>query len=170
MKSKISDFKPSEQSLTLLDRAVIDPETRAEFPLVLHNAPAGFPSPADDYIENTLDLNEYLIDNPVATFMMRVTGNSMVVAGIRDKDVIIVDRSKEPLAVGRKNWLFAGSPKGARASAIYFSLTETAKANVLEPHAYIRHLFEMIPMAETEKDLKRLLPKNFTRETLPLYS
>jgi transposase len=74
------------------------------------------------------------------------------------------------LAVGRKNWLFAGSPKGARASAIYFSLIETAKANGLEPHAYIRHLFEMIPMAETKEGLKRLLPKNFTRETLPVYS
>jgi DNA polymerase V len=97
MKSNILDFKPSNQSLTLLGRAVIDPETRADFSLVLNNAPAGFPSPADDYIENTLDLNEYLIDNPVATFMMRVSGDSMVGAGIRDKDVIIVDRSKEPL-------------------------------------------------------------------------
>jgi len=102
MKSNTIKFKPSNPSkasasLTLLGRAVIDPETRAEFPLVLHNAPAGFPSPADDYIENTLDLNEYLIDNPVATFMMRVSGNSMLGAGINDKDVIIVDRSKEAL-------------------------------------------------------------------------
>jgi DNA polymerase V len=64
--------------------------------LVLSNAPAGFPSPADDYIENTLDLNDYLIDNPVATFMMRVSGDSMIGAGIYDKDVIIVDRSREP--------------------------------------------------------------------------
>lgn len=88
---------PLKTSLTSLSRAVIDPEVRAELPLLLHNAPAGFPSPADDYIEKTLDLNEYLIDNPVATFMMRVAGDSMVRAGINDKDVIIVDRSKEPL-------------------------------------------------------------------------
>jgi transposase len=74
------------------------------------------------------------------------------------------------LAVGRKNWLFAGSPKGARASAIYFSLIETAKANGLEPYAYIRHLFEMLPAAHTKEDLQKLLPKNFTRETLPVYS
>jgi DNA polymerase V len=102
MKSNTIEFKPSNPAKTsaaptFLGRAVIDPETRAEFPLVLHNAPAGFPSPADDYIENTLDLNEYLIDNPVATFMMRVSGNSMLGAGINDKDVIIVDRSKEAL-------------------------------------------------------------------------
>ena len=97
MKSNIIDLRPSRQSLTLLGRAVIDPASRASIPLVLSNAPAGFPSPADDYIENTLDLNDYLIDNPVATFMMRVSGDSMIQAGIRDKDVIIVDRSKEPL-------------------------------------------------------------------------
>jgi DNA polymerase V len=97
MKSKVIDLNPSGPSLTLLGRAVIDPPSRASIPLVLSNAPAGFPSPADDYIENTLDLNEYLIDNPVATFMMRVSGDSMVGAGINHKDVIIVDRSKEPL-------------------------------------------------------------------------
>jgi transposase len=90
--------------------------------------------------------------------------------GILHPDNNLAENAIRPLAVGRKNWLFAGSPKGARASAIYFSLIETAKANGLEPHAYIRHLFEMIPMAETKEDLKRLLPKNFTRETLPLYS
>lgn len=85
-------------SLTLLGSAVIDPESKAAIPFMLSNAPAGFPSPADDYIENTLDLNEYLIANPVATFMMRVSGDSMIGAGINDKDVLIVDRSKEPLS------------------------------------------------------------------------
>ena len=88
---------PAKASLTLLANAVIDPEFTATIPFMLNNAPAGFPSPADDYIENTLDLNEYLIDNPVATFMMRVAGDSMIGAGINDKDVIIVDRSKDPL-------------------------------------------------------------------------
>ena len=85
-------------SLNLLGSAVIDPESKATIPFMLSNAPAGFPSPADDYIENTLDLNEYLIDNPIATFMMRVAGDSMIGAGINDKDVLIVDRSKEPLS------------------------------------------------------------------------
>lgn len=55
---------------------------------------AGFPSPADDYIELTLDLNEYLIDKPHSTFCVRVRGNSMEEANIRKNDILIVDRSK----------------------------------------------------------------------------
>jgi transposase len=90
--------------------------------------------------------------------------------GILRPDNNLTENAIRPLAVGRKNWLFAGSPKGARASAIYFSLIETAKANGLEPYAYIRHLFEMLPAAHTKEDLQKLLPKNFTRETLPAYS
>lgn len=97
MKSDVLDIKTENPSLTLMGRAVLDPEFLAHIPLVSCNAPAGFPSPADDYIKNTLDLNEYLIDNPVSTFMMRIAGDSMIGAGINDKDVIIVDRSKEPL-------------------------------------------------------------------------
>jgi len=57
---------------------------------------AGFPSPADDFIEKSLDLNELLIKHPAATFFVRVTGASMIDAGIRDKDILIVDRSIEP--------------------------------------------------------------------------
>ena len=56
----------------------------------------GFPSPADDYIEKKLDLNEYLIDKPAATFFVRVSGDSMIGAGIHPDDLLIVDRSKEP--------------------------------------------------------------------------
>lgn len=55
--------------------------------------PAGFPSPADDYIENSLDLNEYLIKHPAATFFVKVTGDSMTGAGINSGDILIVDRS-----------------------------------------------------------------------------
>ncbi|MEM6254844.1 MAG: translesion error-prone DNA polymerase V autoproteolytic subunit [Cyanobacteria bacterium P01_D01_bin.156] len=54
---------------------------------------AGFPSPADDYVEPTLDLNDLLIQNPVATFMVRASGDSMTPAGIFDGDVLVVDRS-----------------------------------------------------------------------------
>ncbi|MDD3807559.1 MAG: translesion error-prone DNA polymerase V autoproteolytic subunit [Candidatus Marinimicrobia bacterium] len=57
---------------------------------------AGFPSPADDYIELTLDLNKHLIRNPSATFYVRVRGHSMVNAGIYDGDMLIVDRSLDP--------------------------------------------------------------------------
>jgi DNA polymerase V len=58
--------------------------------------PAGFPSPAADYEENKLDLNKYLIKHPVATFFVRVIGDSMVGAGISCGDLLIVDRSLEP--------------------------------------------------------------------------
>jgi len=64
-----------------------------------------------------------------------------------------------PFVVGRKNWLFAGHPRGAEASATFFSLIETAKANGLEPYAYLKHLFEQLPLAG-EKDYPNLLPGN----------
>lgn len=56
---------------------------------------AGFPSPADDYIESYLDLNEHLIDHPAATFMVRASGDSMLGVGIHDGDLLVVDRSLE---------------------------------------------------------------------------
>lgn len=57
---------------------------------------AGFPSPAADYIETTLDLHEYLIVNPVATFYLRVQGDSMMDAHIHEGDILVVDRSRAP--------------------------------------------------------------------------
>ncbi len=62
-------------------------------PLYSSRVPAGFPSPADDYIEDVLDLNEHLVRRPAATFMVRAHGTSMVEAGIQDKALLIVDRS-----------------------------------------------------------------------------
>ena len=58
--------------------------------------PAGFPSPAADYEEDKLDLNKYLIKHPAATFFVRVTGYSMMGAGIYSGDLLVVDRSLEP--------------------------------------------------------------------------
>ncbi|CAM4001929.1 LexA family transcriptional regulator [Flavobacterium sinopsychrotolerans] len=57
---------------------------------------AGFPSPAADFMENNIDLNKELSENPLATFYIKVKGNSMINAGINDKDVLVVDRSIEP--------------------------------------------------------------------------
>ncbi len=57
---------------------------------------AGFPSPAADYEEDKLDLNKYLIKHPAATFFVRVTGDSMMGAGIHSDDLLVVDRSLEP--------------------------------------------------------------------------
>ncbi len=63
------------------------------FPLFLSAIPAGFPSPADDYIDRKLDLNELLIRHPAATFFVRVAGDSMVGAGIHSGDILVVDRA-----------------------------------------------------------------------------
>ena len=68
------------------------------------------------------------------------------------------ENSIRPFVVGRKNWLFSGSPRGARASATLYSLIETAKANGLEPYWYLRRLFEALPNARTPQDLLSLLP------------
>lgn len=69
--------------------------TSVKLPLYLSRIKAGFPSPADNYIEKELDLNEYLIKHPAATFFVRVEGNSMIDAGIHSGDILIVDKSLE---------------------------------------------------------------------------
>lgn len=69
------------------------PSQRLNIPLFLQRVSAGFPSPAEDYIEKTLDLNELCIQHPAATFFVRVDGESMIGAGIFPGDVLVVDRS-----------------------------------------------------------------------------
>jgi len=73
-----------------------DDTTKCERPLFMVPVAAGFPSPADDYIEGKLDLNRHLIKHPAATFFVRVAGDSMIDAGIHPGDILIVDRSLEP--------------------------------------------------------------------------
>jgi transposase len=68
--------------------------------------------------------------------------------------------------IGRKNWLFAGHPRGAEASATFFSLIETAKANGLEPYAYLRYLFETLPLIDNEDDYRRLLPQYVDKDLI----
>ena len=70
--------------------------TSLQRPLFLSGVSAGFPSPADDYLDRNLDLNEHLVKNPAATFFVRVAGDSMIDAGINDNDILVVDRSLEP--------------------------------------------------------------------------
>ena len=72
-----------------------DYSTTCERPLFMVPVSAGFPSPAEDYIEGKLDLNKYLIKHPSATFFVRVTGDSMIDAGIHPGDILIVDRAIE---------------------------------------------------------------------------
>jgi len=70
---------------------------KLRLPLVCGRVEAGFPSPADDFIERSLDLNEQLVTNPIATFFVRASGHSMDGAGIHDGDLLIVDRSMTPV-------------------------------------------------------------------------
>lgn len=66
------------------------------FPFYATRVAAGFPSPADDYLESKLDLNQYLVKHPAATFFVRVEGESMLGAGIHPDDILVVDRSLKP--------------------------------------------------------------------------
>lgn len=78
----------------------------------------------------------------------------------------LAENAIRPFCVGRKNWLFAGTPAGAEASATLYSLVESAKANSLEPYKYLRYLFEYLPLAVTVEDYKKLLPSNVTQVML----
>ena len=73
-----------------------DRSTKWARPLSLASVSAGFPSPAEDYIEGRLDLNRHLIKHPAATFFVRVAGDSMIGAGIHPGDILVVDRAIEP--------------------------------------------------------------------------
>jgi len=70
------------------------------------------------------------------------------------------ERAIHPFVIGRKNWLFSDTPKGATASAQLYSLVETAKANGQEPYAWLRHALERLPMASSVEDYEALLPWN----------
>lgn len=87
----------SEASLENLDAISGMMEEAAQLlPLYSHKVVAGFPSPADDFIEDRLDLNEKLAPNHSSTFLLKVQGESMRDAGIFDGDILVVDRSITP--------------------------------------------------------------------------
>ncbi len=73
-----------------------------------------------------------------------------------------------PFVLGRKNWLFANSVKGVNASANLYSLIQTAKANGLEPYAYLRYLFTELPKADTVDAIETLLPGNLDRDQIKI--
>ena len=72
------------------------------------------------------------------------------------------ERSIKPFVIGRKNWLFCNTPRGARASATIYSIIESAKENGLNPYAYLNHLFETLPNLDSRgnETLDPLLPWN----------
>jgi transposase len=79
-----------------------------------------------------------------------------------------IERAIRPFVVGRKNWLFSNTPRGARASAAIYSLIESAKANRLEPYAYLRFLFSRLPHAQDKESVKGLLPCFLNAEDISL--
>ncbi len=90
---------------------VIQPAQLVDLPslaLYGNRIPAGFPSPADDFIDNKLDLNSYLIKHPSSTFFMRMSGSSMAGDGISTGDVLVVDRSLDP----QDGWIIVAAIQG----------------------------------------------------------
>lgn len=81
----------------------------------------------------------------------------------------LAENAIRPFVVGRKNWLFADVPGGAEASATIYSLIETAKSNGLEPYRYFCYLFDKLPIAQDEEQLKALLPMNLTVDILNIH-
>ncbi len=87
------------QRIDIIGRVQLGPRRRVIIPFVASRICAGFPSPADDYLEAVIDLNELCIDQPTATYFARAKGLSMSggVADIHEDDVLIVNRGKKPV-------------------------------------------------------------------------
>ncbi|NNK97117.1 MAG: transposase, partial [Desulfobacterales bacterium] len=88
--------------------------------------------------------------------------------GCATPDNNLAENAIRPFVVGRKNWLFAGTPEGAAASAAIYSLIETAKANGLDTYKYLRYLFENLPCAESKEEYRELLPQQLSADKLNL--
>ena len=82
-------------------------------------------------------------------------------------DTNAVENAIRPFVVGRKNWLFAVTPHGARASANLYSLLETAKANGLHPYAYFQHLYTELPRVTRPEQRDALLPHHIDLQRFP---
>lgn len=94
--ANLSHFPATQKSPNQVSVPSLFPPVE-RIPLFGHTIPAGFPSPADDYVEAYLDLNKLLIKKKSATFFLRVKGDSMINAGIYPGDLVLVDRSIEPV-------------------------------------------------------------------------
>ena len=95
---RVAHARPADPMRTLTQTPVRLPEDApaSEVRLISHRLSAGFPSPASDYVDDGLDLNDYLVRNKPATFMFTVKGDSMIGAAIEDGDKVVVDRSQAP--------------------------------------------------------------------------
>jgi DNA polymerase V len=97
-KSMVSDNRFTLRRFTSLVFIPASSRKTVSLPLFTGKVAAGFPSPADDYVEKSLDLNDLLVQKPAATFFVRAEGESMLGAGIHPNDILVVDRSLEPVA------------------------------------------------------------------------
>jgi DNA polymerase V len=100
IKTMLNQRKHQFEQLALASANVFIPVTnprKLALPLFVGKVAAGFPSPADDHVEKTLDLNELLVQKPAATYFVRAQGESMLGAGIHPNDILVVDRSIEPV-------------------------------------------------------------------------
>ena len=79
-----------------IKQATVALKTDTALPLFLSKVNAGFPSPADDFMENRLNLNDYIVKHPSSTYYVKVSGDSMIGAGIFSGDILVVDRSISP--------------------------------------------------------------------------
>ena len=86
--------------------------------------------------------------------------------GMLDIDNNRDERAIRPFAIGRRNWLFSDTPRGAHTNARFYSLIETCKLHGHEPYAYLKHLFKELPMATGVEDYEALLPWNLNVDTL----
>ena len=86
-------YTTSPMHITSISPTIPDTKNNNTYPLYQSHVSAGFPSPADDYIEQDINLHDYLIKNPPATFLVRAEGDSMLGAGIFSGDILVVDRS-----------------------------------------------------------------------------
>lgn len=100
IKTLLDQRKQQFEQLALTSANVFIPAAnpcKLALPLFVGKVAAGFPSPADDYVDKTLDLNEFLVQKPAATYFVRAQGESMLGAGIHPNDILVVDRSIEPV-------------------------------------------------------------------------
>jgi transposase len=86
--------------------------------------------------------------------------------GLLKPDNNVAENAIRPFVLGRKNFLFAGHPRGAEACATFLSLIETAKANSLEPFSYLRHIFEKLPLIQRPDEYRALLPQFVDRSAV----
>lgn len=99
-------------------------------------------------LDRWLQLNNYLLDG-----QLHIDNN-------------LIENDIRLFAMGRKAWLFKGSPRGAKAGAIFYSLIKTAQANDLEPYHYLRYILTQLPVCQAQDDYKKLLPWNLNSEII----